>query len=132
MPDRRTELIHYRLDTANEKLSAAQILLESEKYKDSVGRSYYAMFSAVRALLAKDNVDFAKHSGVIAYFQREYVKTGKIEKKYSKYLSEAFQIRNNCDYADFYLVVKDDAVEQCQRAEEFLAAIKAFLATVLD
>lgn len=131
MPDRRIELIHYRLDAAKEKLSAAQVLLESENYKDSVGRSYYAMFSAVRALLARDNADFAKHSGVIAYFQREYIKTRKIEKKYSKYLSEAFQIRNNCDYADFYLVVKDDAVEQCQRAKEFLVAVEAFLAASL-
>ncbi len=129
MSDSRQELIQYRLDTAKEKLRAAKVLLDSENYKDSVGRSYYAMFSAVRALLAKDNVDFARHSGVIAYFQREYVKTGKIEKKYSKYLSEAFQVRNNCDYADFYLIVKEDAVEQCQRAEEFINGIEAYLST---
>ncbi len=127
MSDSRQELIQYRLDTAKEKLRAAKVLLDSENYKDSVGRSYYAMFSAVRALLAKDNVDFARHSGVIAYFQREYVKTGKIEKKYSKYLSEAFQVRNNCDYADFYLIVKEDAAEQSQRAEEFINAIEAYL-----
>ncbi len=129
MSNSRQELIQYRLETAKEKLRAAKVLLDSENYKDSVGRSYYAMFSAVRALLAKDNVDFARHSGVIAYFQREYVKTGKIEKKYSKYLSEAFQVRNNCDYADFYLIVKEDAVEQCQRAEEFINAIEAYLST---
>ncbi len=129
MSDSRQELIQYRLDTAKEKLRAAKVLLDSENYKDSVGRSYYAMFSAVRALLAKDNVDFARHSGVIAYFQREYVKTGKIEKKYSKYLSEAFQVRNNCDYADFYLIVKEDAMEQSQRAEEFINAIEAYLST---
>ncbi len=127
MSDSRQELIQYRLDTAKEKLRAAKVLLDSENYKDSVGRSYYAMFSAVRALLAKDNVDFARHSGVIAYFQREYVKTEKIEKKYSKYLSEAFQVRNNCDYADFYLIVKEDAAEQSQRAEEFINAIEAYL-----
>ncbi len=129
MSDSRQELIQYRLETAKEKLRAAKVLLDSENYKDSVGRSYYAMFSTVRALLAKDNVDFARHSGVIAYFQREYVKTGKIEKKYSKYLSEAFQVRNNCDYADFYLILKEDAVEQCQRAEEFINAIEAHLST---
>lgn len=127
MPDSRTELIQYRLDAAEEKWSAAQVLLEAGNYKDSVGRSYYAMFSAVRALLAKDNVDFAKHSGVIVYFQREYIKTDRIEKKYSKYLSEAFQIRNNCDYADFYLIQKEDAAEQCQRAKEFIVAIREFL-----
>lgn len=44
--------------------------------KDSIGRSYYAMFSAVRAILALDGVDYSKHAGVISYFQREYVKSG--------------------------------------------------------
>ena len=55
------------------------------------------------ALLAVEGQDFSKHAGVIAYFQKEYVKTGKFDKKYSKYISQAFQIRNNTDYADFFL-----------------------------
>lgn len=52
-------------------------ILQTGNYKDSIGRSYYAMFSAVRAILALDGVDYSKHAAVIAYFQKEYVKTGK-------------------------------------------------------
>ena len=96
-------------------------------YKDSIGRSYYAMFTAVRALLAVEGQDFSKHAGVIAYFQKEYVKTGKFDKKYSKYISQAFQIRNNTDYADFFLVSLQDAKEQYDRAEEFVKVIEEFL-----
>lgn len=40
------ELSKYRLELSKEKLESARILFESEKYKDSVSRSYYAMFSA--------------------------------------------------------------------------------------
>ena len=86
MPDNRRELIKYRLESARERLNSAEVLLASKSYKDSIGRSYYAMFTAVRALLAKDGVDYSKHAGVISYFQREYIKTQKFEKKYSKYL----------------------------------------------
>ena len=114
----------YRLETAQDRLNSAQLLLEHGQYKDSIGRSYYAMFTAARALLASDGVDFSKHSGVISYFQKEYVKTGIFEVKYSKYISQAFQIRNNVDYADFYLVSETDAKEQLQRATEFLEAVK--------
>ena len=127
MPDNRRELMTYRLITAKERLDSAKILLEAGKYKDSIGRSYYAIFTAVRAVLAKDEVDFSKHAGVISYFQREYIKKGIFDKKYSKYLQEAFQIRNNCDYDDFYIVVKDDAVEQLSRAEEYYNAVKKYL-----
>lgn len=62
------DLVQYRLDTAKEKLKSARILLDSDQLKDSVGRSYYAIFSAVRAVLARDGVDFSKHAGVISYF----------------------------------------------------------------
>ena len=53
MPDNRRELIKYRLESAKERLNSAEVLLASKSYKDSIGRSYYAMFTAVRALLAK-------------------------------------------------------------------------------
>ncbi|MCD8197659.1 MAG: HEPN domain-containing protein [Lachnospiraceae bacterium] len=106
--------------------------MENGSYKDSIGRSYYAMFTAVRALLALDGQDFSKHAGVIAFFQKEYIKTGKIEKKYSKYLSQAFQIRNNTDYADFFIVSQDDAGEQYEKAEEFCQMIQNYLNGVED
>ena len=121
------ELVMYRLKSAKERLDSAKILLEAGKYKDSIGRSYYAIFTAVRAVLAKDEVDFSKHAGVISYFQREYIKKGIFDKKYSKYLQEAFQFRDNCDYDDFYIVVKDDAVEQLSITEEYYNAVKKYL-----
>ena len=106
----------YRLQTAKERLHSSELLLKDRSYKDSINRSYYAMFTAVRALLAIDGQDFSKHSGVISYFQKEYIKTEEIEKKYSKYISQAFQIRNNVDYADFFIVSEQDAKEQYERA----------------
>lgn len=127
MPDNRRELMTYRLITAKERLDSAKILLECGNYKDSIGRSYYAMFTSVRALLALEGVDYSKHAGVIAHFQKEYIKTGKFDKKYSKYISQAFKIRNNSDYADFYLVSHNDAEEQYEKAVEFYNVIEQFL-----
>lgn len=120
-------LVKYRLDNAQEKLESARLLFEAGKYRDSIGRSYYAIFMAVRAVLAKDKVDFSKHAGVIAYFQREYIKTGEFDKKYSRFLQSAFQIRNSCDYDDFFIASKQDAEEQYNRAVEFYNVIKSYL-----
>lgn len=120
-------LMKYRLDNAKEKLESAKLLLDAGKYRDSIGRSYYAIFTAVRAVLANDKVDFSKHSGVIAYFQKEYIKTGIFDVKYSKYLQNAFQIRNSCDYDDFFIASKQDAEEQYNRASEFYEGIQNYL-----
>ncbi len=119
----RRELCRYRMESAIEYLKASRYLLDGDFIKDSIGRSYYAMFSAARALLALDGVDFSKHAGVISYFQREYIKTGMLDKEYSKYLSEAFRIRNHSDYADFYVVSRQDAEEQYIRAKKFCSVI---------
>ena len=75
------ELTKYRLDSAAERLATSKLLLESGCYKDSINRSYYAVFLAIRALLSTRSVEFAKHSGVIGYFQREYIKTGIFDRK---------------------------------------------------
>lgn len=121
------DLVQYRIDIAKEKLKSAKILLDAGQYKDSIGRSYYALFSAVRAVLAKDQVDFSKHAGVIAYFQKNYIKTERFERKYSKYLTSAFQIRNSCDYDDFYIVSKANAEEQYRKVDEMIHVIIDYL-----
>ena len=52
-----------------------------------------------------------------------------MEVKYSKSLSQAFQIRNNADYQDFFVVSRKDAEEQFERAEEFVDAVKLLFET---
>ena len=123
-------LIKYRLDSAEEKLESAKLLLDAGKYRDSIGRSYYSIITVVRADLANDKVDFSKHAGVIAYFQKEYIKTGKFDVKYSRYLQTAFQIRNSCDYDDFFIASKQDAEEQYSRAAEFYTEVNNYLSNL--
>ena len=72
----RIELGRYRLFDAREKLRGAEVLLRNSLFKESVARSYYAMFSAVRALLAMEDLDSQKHSGVISLFNKHFVKSG--------------------------------------------------------
>ena len=124
------DLIRYRLISAKEKLASAKLLLDAGLYKDSVGRSYYSIFSSMRAVLAIRQVDFSKHAGVISYFQKEYIKTNIFDKKYSKYIQQAFQTRNGCDYDDFFIVSRQDAEEQYQRAEEILRVVQEYITTL--
>ena len=123
----KIELALYRIAMAKERLESAKLLLDNNSYKDSIGRSYYAIFTAARALLALDGEDFARHAGVISYFQRTYIKSGVFDVRFSRYISEAFQIRNNTDYADFYIVSREDAEEQYQRAVEFYETVRGYL-----
>lgn len=77
------ELAQYRMERAREMLLAAEGNLEIKQYKTSLNRSYYAIFYAMRAMNILKGFDSSKHSGVIAYFNREFLKTEILEKKLS-------------------------------------------------
>ncbi len=123
----RLILAEYRIKEADQKLNGAKILLENGCLKDSINRSYYAIFNALRSVLALEGVDFKRHSQVIGYFNKNYIHKKIIDEKYIDTISMAFQIRNSCDYDDFYIVSKQDAENQLENAENFLEAIKVYL-----
>lgn len=66
----------YRMEQAQESLAASKVLLDQGLIRPSVNRSYYAMFYAVLALLSARKEETSKHSGAIALFDREFVKSG--------------------------------------------------------
>ena len=67
------ELSKYRLSKAREELDTSIELIGIGRFSQSVNRSYYSIFHAVRALFAIEEVDFKKHSGVISHFQHNYI-----------------------------------------------------------
>lgn len=94
----REALVRYRMEQAHERLKAAEVLLNQGLYTDSVTRSYYAMFTAARALLVTKELDSSKHSGVISLFNLHFVKTGIVESDMGGILTKAKGLREKGDY----------------------------------
>lgn len=127
MDERRKDLCYYRLDKAEKCLASAKVLTQSGDYCGAANRSYYSIFHSIRSLLALEGVDFSKHSGVMAYFQKNYVKSGIFGKEYSKILTEAFEVRSESDYDDYYMISKEEVEEQIQNAQFFLNGIVKYI-----
>ena len=121
------DLTKYRLEVSAERLMTAKETIECGRYRISISNSYYAIFNGARSLLAERIVDFKKHSALIGYFRREYVKTGLFDVKFSDYIGKAFDARNDCDYEDFFIASREEAETQYQHAVEFVAAVKNYL-----
>lgn len=93
----RMDLCNYRFQQADEALSESRILLDAKYCRGALNRAYYAMFYALQVLVIKNKLKVSKHSGVISYFDREYVKPGIIDKKFSKWLHRLFDLRQDAD-----------------------------------
>ena len=132
MTHEQLDISQYRLGCAKEDLDACRITLEHNKLKNSINRAYYSIFHAIRAVNALEGFDSKRHSGVIAYFNQHFVKTGIFEIGCSKIIENAFRIRSNADYEDFYIVSTDEAKEQLQNAEVFVNAVETYLKEVWE
>lgn len=127
--DDKKALSDARFDHAKECLDAAKSLLDSSNYKSAANRSYYAIFHAMRAVLAFDGIDMKHHSGVISEFRKLYIKTNIFDIKLSQIISVLFDIRTESDYDDFFIISKSEVQEQIENAEYFLTEIEKFLLT---
>lgn len=124
----RKILVTYRLEQADEALRVADMMLVAGVFRTAVNRAYYAMFYGVLALLAARQEGASKHSGVIGLFDREFVKTGLIDREFSARLHEAFDLRQRADYREMFTVSKERAKEVCENAKQFVQAVRAHLA----
>ena len=120
-----TELSAHRYGRAKEELQTAELLMKSGSYRQSINRSYYAIFHAIRAVNALDGFDSSKHSGVIAHFNQQYVKTGVFEKEVSKIIRNASELREQADYES---ATQDEATSVLADAEDFIRKVGKFLA----
>jgi hypothetical protein len=117
---RRINLAKYRIEKSQENLQEAEDALKQNHFGMSVNRSYYAMFTSARAILALKELDSSKHSGVIALFSQHIIKPGLFPKELSKFLRKAKRIREDVDYGDFVEITKKDAQMQLEHAKEFV------------
>lgn len=123
------ELSKYRLEQAAQCIKSAKLLAKNNDYKGAANRSYYAIFHCMRSVLALKGVDFSKHSGVSAYFRKEYIKTGFFNVELSDIIRSAFDVRSDSDYDDYYVISKMEVEEQIENAEKFFDAVEQYLKT---
>ncbi len=123
------DLSKTRLENAKERLVFAEKILQIGDYKTVANRSYYAIFNAMRAVLALENFDTKKHSGVIAEFRKNFIKTGLLPKELSYMIEGLVEIRQGSDYDDFYVISKEDTVKQFENAKFFVTTVEGFLKT---
>ncbi|MBI5561861.1 MAG: HEPN domain-containing protein [Deltaproteobacteria bacterium] len=119
--NRQTALASHRMDKARARLDSAEKDFLADRHGDSITHSYYAAFTATRALLALLELDSRKHSGVIALFNEHYIKTGKLPREMFVVLREAKNRRESSDYADYVEICRDEA-ESLLKGQKSLCA----------
>jgi uncharacterized protein (UPF0332 family) len=120
----KDDYIKYRFHRAEETFDEAGILAEKEKWNAVLNRLYYSCFYAVISILLKNNIETQTHDGARTQFGLQFIKTGKIDKKYGKLFTKLFDLRQKGDYGDLFDFDNKVVEPLIEQVKEFIQEIK--------
>lgn len=123
----RTSLVKYRIEQAIDTIELAQFLIDSNRLNVAVNRIYYGLYYSVTALAIKNQFETSKHAQLIGWFNKEFVASGILEKKFGKILRNAYHNRTKGDYDAFISFDKEEVVDMHNEMLDFIAEIKKLI-----
>lgn len=127
MTAEQRDYIRHRLSRAEDAIGEAEVLMRADYYPAAVSRIYYACFYAVTALLFAEGESSAKHSGVIALFDKSWIKTGRLPRELGAFYHAMFDRRQKTDYKDMVTFERADVERWLGEAKAFVAEVSAWL-----
>jgi uncharacterized protein (UPF0332 family) len=85
------------------------------------------MFYSVLALLVFEPYSISKHTGVISYFNKIYIKEGIFQKDLGRWLNRAFEMRQESDYREYAELSYEEVEPYIEKAKYFLEKVKKYL-----
>lgn len=127
-------LINYRLERADETISLARHIIDSQLgLQAAVNRIYYACFYATNALITSKNLPLNSHRAVPSILAQYFVKTGELDNKWFKLYSNLLKARMTGDYDDFVEFELEEVEDFYVKTTEFITLIKEMLSSyILD
>ena len=110
-------------------LAAADLLVREGYPEDAVARAYYAILHAAKAALSVHDVIAESHSSVRGLFGKHLIRTGAVERTWSKQLAASLDDRLAADYDAATFFSTAEARRECGSARAFVGRIRRYLLT---
>lgn len=128
----RESLIKYKIERSLDALNSAERNFKENDLFTAVQRTYYASYYSAEALLLVKGLSFSSHKSSIGSFNKEFVHTGLVDKKYSSILKELFETRQTGDYGNFVGFQREEVENNLNMAKEFIEAINKLTLKILS
>jgi uncharacterized protein (UPF0332 family) len=122
--EREETLIKLRLNQAFESIQEAELLIANKMFRAATNRIYFGMFYALLALAIKYHFKTSKHTQLIGWFNRVFIKENLIEKKFGKIINSAFELRTEGDYIAFIQFDNEDLNKNLNDMKAFIEEIE--------
>lgn len=120
-------LIEYRIQQAHKTSKEIEILIEKGLLAVAINRIYYAMFYMLLALSLQNGFKTSKHMQLLGWFNKEFVKTEKINRTYGSIINNAYEDRTDGDYGVFVEFEKKEVEKKFQDMKLFITRIEELI-----
>ncbi len=119
----RLDLTNLNIEKAYETQKEVKFLIENKYYALALNRVYYSMFYIISALAIKNEFSTSNHYQLIGWFNKNFVKEGRINRRIGKMVYKAYEQRAKSDYNVLQKYNQEDAMEGLNNLNEVLQAV---------
>lgn len=128
MKQHKNILVQNSLEKAEEALKAAEFNINNNFFSTAQNRIYYAVFYAVTAIGYNEDFITSKHSQLLGWFNKNFVKDNKIfPVEMFRFYQRSFENRRKSDYEFIWKPNKNDLIADLEDAKKFIENIKNYL-----
>lgn len=125
--DQKKQIICVRIENAEQAMQDAKILLDDGSLRGAANRIYYSVFHAVSALALSRGASFKKHSSLLTYFHKEFIRSGVLDRVHGRTVQKAADDRTDADYSDFVDFTTDQIALRLKECGALIVSVKALL-----
>jgi len=92
-----------------------------------MNRLYYAMFYAVLALIVFERFISSKHTGVLSFFNKQFIKENVFPTEMGRWINKAFELRQTGDYREYVELTREQVEPYIEFAKSFVKKVEEFL-----
>ncbi len=120
-------LIEHRIEQAKKMVDVSELLIKNNEAESAINRIYYGMFYILLAFGLKNSFETSKHQQLIGWFNKNYIHTGQIDKKYGRMIRKAYDKRMKSDYEVIVEIEIEEAETLLADLREFILEIESIL-----
>lgn len=123
----RQLIIANNIDKAHQAIKDAKMLLDAGSFVGALNRIYYGIFYIISALAIKHEYSTSKHSQLIGWFNKNYVRHNKIDRSIGKFIYLAFDRRMEGDYNALSKFNYNDISDDFKKMKETIKVIEELI-----
>lgn len=120
-------LINNRIEQAFKTIQDIETLLNNNLLTISISRIYYGMFYMLAALAIKQDFKSSKHRQLLGWFNKSFIKTGIIDKRFGQIINDAYENRSDADYGFLHHYNTQEVERMFNDMKDFIKEIENYL-----